>query len=87
MKPKGDTYDDTYDMELPTLFSFVSSSKFSTMKTCVVTGLSLVVELRQDQLSQSSRLNLDIVVGRTQNSGIQSGKKNESRYELADLVP
>ena len=62
VKPKGDTYDDTYDMELPTLFSFVSSSKFSTMKTCVVTGLSLVVKLRQDQLSQSSRLSLDIVV-------------------------
>ena len=43
------------------LLSFKTSSKFSTTKTWVVTGLTLVTELRQDQLSQSSRLISDIV--------------------------
>ena len=36
--------------------------KFSTTKTCVVTGPSLMTGLMQVQLSQSSKLNLDIVV-------------------------
>merc|ERR1719427_10419 len=65
---------------LPTLLSFITFSKFSTTKTCVVTGLSLVTELRQDQLSQSSRLNLDIVVRVNREFGNLISCRSESSY-------